>query len=225
MRLPILAAVTLTLTTPASAQTAREILISAAFTARDRPSALARIDRALAAADATLARNPADREARLQRAMAIGYRGKLRRDRGDAQAARRGFEALVAADPRDAEAQMALAGFHLGAIHELGPLLARTALGARRASGLRAETASLAAGGGRAIFPAVAAHNRILLDPRDTAGARALAEAALKARIARPEDRIMQRHAAQLLPLLRANDGKAAAALADKLIPFGRVAN
>ena len=59
---------------------------------------------------------------------------------------------------------------------------------------------------------------------RDAAGARALAEAALKARVARPEDRIMQRHAAQILPLLRAGNGKAAAALAETLMPLGSVA-
>lgn len=208
---------------PAAAESAREVLVGAAFSARDRAVALASVASALTTAEASLARNPADREAQLQRALAIGYRGKLKRHRGDVQVARKHFESLVASAPRDPEAHMALAGWHLGAIVELGPFLARTTLGARKDRGLKALDAALAAGGGRAVFPAFASFNRIQLDPSDVAGARTLAEAAVKGRVARPEDRIMQRYAAQLLPLLRAGNGKAAAAMADKLMPFGRL--
>lgn len=222
---PIIAAVMVAcLAGPASAQSARDLLVGAAFTVRDRPTALARVDAALASANAALARNGGDREAQLQRALALGYRGKLRRNRGEVQFARKQFEALVAANPRDAEAQMALGGFHLGAIIELGSLVARTALGARKERGLQAMDAALASGGGRAAFPAFASLNRIQLNPADIAGARALAEAAVAGRVVRSEDRVMQRAAAQLLPLLRAGNGKAAAALADRLMPFGRLA-
>lgn len=208
---------------PAAAQSPRELLVSAAFATRDRATALARVDAALRSADAALARDPESREARLQRSLALGYRGKLRRDRGDVQAARRGFEALVTAAPSDPEAQMALAGFHLGAIIEVGPLVARTALGARRERGLQAMAAAVAAGGGRAVFPAFASLNRIQLDPEDVAGARALAEAAVKGRVVRPEDRAMQAAAARMLPLLRAGNGRAAATLAARLMPFGEL--
>lgn len=210
---------------PASAQSARDHLVKAAFSARDKPTALVSVSAALAAADATLARTPGDREAQLQRAIATGYRGKLRRNRGDVQAARKQFEALVAANPRDAEAQMALGGWHLGTIIELGSVVARTGLGARKERGLQALGASLGASGGRAVFPAYASLTRIMIDPKDVAGARQLAETAVRARVARPEDRIMQRHAATLLPLLRAGNGKAAAALAHTLMPFGRLSN
>ncbi|HZF44046.1 MAG TPA: hypothetical protein VEZ48_11635 [Sphingomonadaceae bacterium] len=203
---------------PAAAQSAREMLVAAAFSAGERVGALASVGRALLTAEAALAR-----EARMQRALAIGYRGKLKRGRGDVQAARTQFEALVAANPRDAEAQMALAGWHLGAIVELGPLMARTALGARKERGLKALDAALAAGGGRAMFPAFASLNRIQIDPADVAGARALAEAAVRGRVARPEDAIMKRHAVQVLPLLRGGDGKGAAAMAKKLMPFGQL--
>lgn len=220
----ILAAAISCLAAPACAQSARDTLVGAAFHVRDRPTALARVDAALASANTVLARSPGDREAQLQRALALGYRGKLRRNRGEVQTARKHFEALVAANPRDAEAQMALGGFHLGAIIELGPLVARTALGARRERGLQAMNAALASGDGRAVFPAFASFNRIQLDPRDIAGARALAEAAVKGRVVRPEDRVMQRAAVQLLALLSAGNGKAAAVLADKLMPFGRLA-
>ncbi len=208
---------------PAAAQSAREMLVNAAFSARERLGALASVGAALVLAEAALARDPQDREARMQRALAIGYRGKLKRGRADVQAARKQFETLVQANPRDAEAQMALAGWHLGAIVELGPLVARTALGARKERGLEALDAALAAGGGRAVFPAFASFNRIQLDPGDVAGARVLAEAAVRGRVARPEDAIMKQHAAQVLPLLRSGNGKAAAAMADRLMPFGRV--
>lgn len=220
------AAVAVTIATPSAAQTAqaaRDLLVGAAFVETSKPAALAKIGAAIAAADAAITRNPQDRDARLQRAIAIGYRGKLRRNRADVQVARRGFDAAAASAPADPEAQMAIAGWHLGAIIELGPLIARTGLGARKAQGLAALDRAVRGGGGRAIFPAFASFTRILIDPADVAGARALAEAAVRGRVARPEDRIMQRHAASLLPLLRAGNGKAAAVFAEGLMPFGRL--
>jgi hypothetical protein len=208
---------------PAAAESPRELLVSAAFSARDKPTALARIDAALKGADAELARNAKNREAQLQRAVAIGYRGKLKRSRADVLAARRAFEALVAANPRDAEAQMALAGWHLGAVIELGPLVARTALGARKSHGLQALDRAVALGGGRAFFPGYASLNRILLDPSDIGRARALAEAAVKGRATASIDRVMQRQAGALLQALRGGNGKSAARAAKGLLPFGRL--
>ena len=218
-----LAAAAMAVASPAAAEGPREILVNAAFGAPDKATALTRVEAALKAANALLARNPTNYEARLQRALAIGYRGKLKRNRPDLLAARQGFEALVAANPRDAEAQMALAGWHLAAVIELGPLMARTALGARSATGLQALERSLALGGGRALFPGFASLLRIQVDPNDVAGARRLAEAAAKARVTAPVDRIMQRQATALLQSLRAGNGKAAAKAAKLLAPFGRL--
>src|SRR5581483_9243236 len=175
--------------------------------ARDKPTALARINSALQAADALLARNPADYEAKLQHAVAISYRGKLTRSRSDLVAAREAFERLVAAQPRDAEAEMALAGWNLGAVIELGPFMARTALGARRATGLQALDRSVAFGGGRPLFPAFASLTLIQLDPGDVDRSRRLAEAAVHDTATSPIDRIMQHQAAALIPLLRAGNG------------------
>lgn len=210
---------------PAAAQTPREMLVSAAFSARDAASALAQVEAARKAAEAQLARDPASYEARLQRAIAIGYRAKLKRSPGDARTARRAFEALAAANPRDPEAQLALGGWHLLAIIELGPLLAGTILGARRAAGMQALNRSIAMSGGRALFPGYAGLTLIQLDPGDVAAARRLAEAAASGRTPTNADRIMQRHARALLVPLRADDGKAAAALAKMLMPFGRLAS
>jgi hypothetical protein len=217
-------AAALLVSTPAAAQNPRDLLLSAAFTARDKPTALARVTAALKASEAMLARNPRDRQAQLQRAIAIGYRGKLTKNPGDAKTARRAFESLAASNPGDAEAQLALGGWHLQCIMEVGSLVARTVLGARKPVGLQALDRAIARADGRALFPAYVSLIRIQLDSNDVAGARRFAEAALKARVETPEDRVMQQAAAALLVPLRAGNGKAAAALAEKLKPFGRLA-
>jgi hypothetical protein len=216
-------AAALLISSPAGAESARDLLTSAAFATSDRAAALAKVEAALREANATLARKPKDHEALLQQAIAIGYRGKLKRSPADAKAARRAFEKLAAANPRDAEAQLAIGGWHLAAIVEIGPLLARTVLGARKTTGLQGLNRALALGGGRALFPAYASLLRIQLDPNDVAAARKLAEAAVKGRATNSLDRIMQRHAAALLVPLRAGNGKAAAELAKRLSPFGRL--
>ncbi len=208
---------------PAIAQSPREMLVSAAYGTQNRAHALRLIDSAIRGADAVLAADARDREARLQRAIAISYRGKLTRDRSDLVAARHAFEALAAAFPRDAEVQMALAGWHLGAVIELGPILARTALGARRAAGLEALSRAIALGRGRSLFPAFASLLHIQLAPQNVAASRSLADAAVAGRPATPIDRIMQRQARILLPALRPGNGRAAARLAKMLDPFGRL--
>jgi tetratricopeptide (TPR) repeat protein len=208
---------------PAAAESARELLMSAAFIPSNKATALVRIDQAIKSADAAVARNPSDQEGQLQRAVAISYRGKVARSRSDLMAARRGFEAAIASDPRNAEAYLALAGWHLGVVIDLGTFLARTALGASRAKGLEALERSLALGGDHAFYPAAASLLRIQLDPKDVARAQRLAEAALTTSAATPIDRVMQRQAATLLPTLRSGNGMVAAQTAKLLLPFGRV--
>lgn len=208
---------------PVSAESARDILIGAAFTTTDKPSALASIDRALKSADAAIARDPGDQDARLQRALAVSYRGKLKRNRSDVIASRKGFEAVAAAEPRNAEAQLAIGCWHLGGVIELGSLVAGTMLGAKKAAGLKALDRSVALGGNRAFFPAVASLHRIQIDPGDVAGATRLAEAAVKGTANTPADRVMQKYAAALLVPLRKGHGAAAAKTAKLLLPFGRV--
>jgi hypothetical protein len=155
--------------------------------------------------------------------LAFSYRGKLKRSRPDLLMARKEFEALVASDPGDPEAQMALGGWHLGAIIELGPLVARTALGARKAPGLQALSRAVHLGGGRALFPAFAALTQIELNPSDVDTAKRFAETAVRARVASPIDRIMQRQAQKLLQNLNAESGRTAAKAAKLLLPFGQV--
>lgn len=208
---------------PLPAAPPRDTLIDAAFVATEKTAALHQLTAAIVACDAILARDPVNREAKMQRALAIGYRGKLTRSRGDALAARRAFEVLAAADPRDPEAQIALGGWHISAILDVGSMMARTAVGARKAEGLAALDRASRLGANRAAFPAMNALFRIALDKDDIVEARRLAEAAARAPAPTSFDRVTQRRVMAILPALRAGDGKTASAQARALLPFGRL--
>lgn len=205
----------------AAAATPRDLLTQAAFQTSDKGKALALVGQAIAAADRILAARPGDREAALQRGVAIGYRARLTRSRGDARMSLQIFEGLAARDPRDAEAQIAIAGWHLDAIDQLGGFIARTMVGAKQAVGEAALDRAVALGGNRAFFPGLAALMRIRLAPGNVAQARKLAEAAAGAPAPTALDTLMKRDAMAILPALRTGDGKAAAAQARRMLPFG----
>lgn len=207
---------------PVAAATPRQILSEAAFQARDKAAALAQVAEAEAAASTILTRSPNDREANVVRAMAVGYRAKLTRNRGDALAAHKLFIALAAADPRDPEAQAAIGAWHLDSVSALGGLVASMVLGAHKADGIAAMDRAVALGDGRAMFPGLAALLRLAHDPED-AGARRLAEMASSGTTPFPLDRLMQRSATAVLVPLRAGDKRGAQALARQLLPFGRI--
>jgi hypothetical protein len=207
-----------------AAQTPRELLTVAAFEAPDKRAALALVQQAITAADRILAAHPGDHEATLQRGVGIGYRAKLTRSRSDARASLAIFEGLAARDPRDAEAQMVIAGWHFDAIEQLGAMVARAGLGARSDAGEAALNRGVALGGNRAFYLGLAAMMKIRRDPSAVGEARRWAEAAAVAATPTPLDGRMKRAALSILPALRANDGKAAAAIARKLLPFGRIA-
>jgi len=212
------------LATPATtlAATPRDTLTQAAFSSGDKATALARIGQAKSAVDAVLARAPADREARLLSAMALGYRAKLNRSRGDAVEAGKLFAALAAANPRDPEAQAAVGAWHLDAVTALGGMMAGVALGAKKAPGFAAMDRAVALGGDRAMFSGLSALLRLALDAND-AHARPLAEAAARGTTPTALDQIMQRAATAVLVPLRAGNTRAAASLAKQLLPFGRI--
>ncbi|MDF2640209.1 MAG: hypothetical protein K0R64_3193 [Novosphingobium lindaniclasticum] len=219
-------AATAVLAAPAAlAETPRELLTTAAFQTADKKKALSLIAQAIAASDRILATRPGDREATLQRGVAIGYRAKLTRSRTDARTSLEVFKRLAAQNPRDAEAQMVIAGWHLDAIDQLGGLVARTMIGAKADAGEAALNRAVALGNDRAFYPGLAAMMRIRKDPGDVAQARRLAEAAAAAPAPTPLDAQMKRAALAILPALRANDGKTAARQSRKLMPFGKIAD
>jgi hypothetical protein len=222
IKVAITACAAMLLSVPAVAATPRETLASAAFAVRDKATALARVAQAETATSTVLARAPADREARLVNAMAIGYRAKLTKSRTDAVAAGKMFNTLAAADPRDPEAQAAVGAWHLDAVTTLGGLMAGMALGAKKEPGLAAMNRAVALGGNRAMFAGLSALLRLQLDAKDPT-ARTLAEAAARGTTPTALDQIMQRAAAAVLVPLRAGDTRTAAALAKQLLPFGRL--
>jgi hypothetical protein len=209
----------------ALADSPRDLLTTAAFQTSTKPRALALIEQAIAASDRILVAHPGDHEATLQRGIAIGYRAKLTRSRADARASLGAFERLAAQNPRDPEAQIVLAGWHLDAIDQLGGFLARTALGAKTQAGEAALARAVALGGNRAFYVGLAAMMQIRNAPGDVSPARKWAETAAAAPTPSPLDATMKRAATALLPSLRAGDGKAAAALARTLLPFGKLAD
>src|ERR1700761_2590760 len=146
---------------PAQAVTPRDELIRAAFATHDKGQALALVNQAITDSQTILTQAPGDREAKLQQALGIGYRGQLKRSPTDAKTAHGLIESLATSDPRDPEAQIAMAGWHLTAVGDLGNFLARTLLGASRDSGYAALDKAVALGGNRAFFPAYAALIRI----------------------------------------------------------------
>lgn len=218
--LPFLPAALL-LAAPATAATPREMLTQAAFQATDKQSALALVTPAIIATEAQLVADPNNRDAQLQRAVAIGDRAKLTKSPGDAKTARRLFEAYASTNPRDPEGQLAIASWHLDTI--ASGFLATSVLGAKKDVGLAALDRAVALGQGHPFFTGFAAMMRIRLDARDVSAARALAESAASAEASTALDRIAKRNAEALLIPLRAGDGKAASALARKLLPFGRL--
>lgn len=219
---PVVAAI---MPVSAFAETPRELLTAAAFQTPNKAKALVLIGQAIAASDRILASRPGDHEAMLQRGVAIGYRAKLTRSRSDAKASLALFEALAARDPKDAEAQMVVAGWHLDAIDQLGSFVARAALGAKAETGQAALNRAVALGGSRAFYPGLAAMMQIRLNTKDVAIARKWAEIAAGAPTPMLLDALAKRSAVAILPALRTGNGKAAAAVARKRLPFGNLSN
>jgi len=205
---------------PAVAQTARDLLTQAAFQDRSQPAALARVDRARALALAAVQRMPDDQDAAVIAAGALAYRAKLTGSRTEAIEARKQLEAVATRFPRNAEAQIGLGGWHLGVIARVGRLVGRAMAGAQKGAGLAATDRAVSLGGNRAFFAGVAGLLRIETDPADPRG-RALLEQAAQAATPSGVDRIIQRSASAVLTSLKNGEAKTAAALADRLLPFG----
>jgi hypothetical protein len=206
---------------PLIAATPREILTQASFFTSDKAAALTLINRGLAEAEAILAHDPQNREAQMQRGVAIGDRAHLTRSPGDAKTARRIFEDFLAANPRDSEAHLAVATWHLDTVD--AGFFAAALLGGKKEIGLGELDKAVALGGGRPFFTGFAALMRIRLNPHDIAAARSLAEQAAAAPAPTLLDRVAKHAAQALLIPLRSGDGRTAALLARKLLPFGRL--
>lgn len=208
---------------PLSASTPSQLLTEAAFQTRDKSQALDQIAEADRMAAAQVSANAGNADAILVRAMALGYRAKLTRSRKEALAARKRFENLAAADPRDADAAVCVGTWHLDSIVDLGGFVANIAMGAKKAIGLAMTDRAVALGGNRAMYSGLAALLRLSIDPADPRG-RVLAQMASTGVVQLPLDRIFQRHAVAILAAIRNGDEAATQKLARELLPFGRIA-
>lgn len=198
-------------------------LTAAAFSNGTKDAALGVINASLAEIAAALKRAPADREMRLQQAIALGYRAKLNRSVGDAKAARDQFMVLAREQPNDPQPLIALASWHIETVADVGALVGSALLGAKRDAGLGFMVRAVRAGGSRALFTGFAALLNARARPGDIAGTRKLVDAAMKGEAPTALDRELQRRAARLVPALQAGDGKAAAKLAATLLPLGSI--
>ena len=201
----------------AGAQTLRDQLTQASFVDRDKGVALKRIQTVIADLN-----DNAGAEAAVLRATALGYRAKLTGSRSDLASSRKNYEAALAAQPRNAEAQLGLGAWHMSVLGKTGALLGRV-FGANRGKGETALDNAVTLGGDRAFYPGIAALFRIRQDPADARG-RQLAEQAVKAGTPTGLDRILQRSAGAVLAQLRAGNTAEARALAQRLLPLGGIA-
>jgi hypothetical protein len=110
----------------------RAALAIAAYGTRDKAQALKQVEQAERDFDAALVKAPTNPDIQLQKAIAIGYRAKLTKSPGLGKDARRRFEAIRAANPQNATAWAAVAGWHGGAIATLGNFMASTVLSAKK---------------------------------------------------------------------------------------------
>lgn len=214
----IVAACFLTPAPTAAAETLRDQLTQASFGDRDRAVALKRVEAVIADL-----RDNVGAEAAILRATALGYRAKLTGSRSDLSSARKNYEAALATQPRNAEAQLGLGAWHMSVIGKAGAILGRV-FGASRGKGEVALDNAVALGGDRAFFPGLAALFRIRDNPADARG-RQLAEQAVKAGTPTGLDRIMQRSAGAVLVQLRAGRRNEARVLAQRLLPMGSIPN
>ena len=221
MRIGLLTLLLLGCAPGAFAETPRDLLIAASFQDASPAIALRHIDLARGAAADALRRAPADYEAALMQAMAIGYRSKLTGSRAEALDARHRFEVLVRRDPANADAQIALGAWHLGAVNRLGKFVGRAALGAQQPLGLAALDRAVDLGRSRAFFTGLAGLLRLQYDPTDTRGSQ-LIEAAARGTVSTPLDQVFRRSALQMLAINRAGNLKDIRATASRLLPLGQ---
>ncbi len=207
----------------ASAASPRATLVTAAFQTGGKTQALALVNQAIRSLDATLAKEPGNRDAQLQQGIAYGYRGKLTRSLGDARRGRDLLTTFANRHPSDPEAQIALGGWHLTVINEVGGFVGGSALGASKSKGLAALNKAVSLGGNRAFFPADAGLARLALDAKDASAAKLLLDKAVRAPAPAEVDRITQAAAKRVVALIRAGDNKGASRLAEQLLPFGRI--
>jgi tetratricopeptide (TPR) repeat protein len=199
----------------------RSISTIAAFQTTDRKLAREQLLQAERDFDASLALQPGNPDALLQKAIAIGYRAKLENNIGLAKQTRKNFEALLAKRPNDALALGAMGGWHGESVATLGKFLAGTALGAKEAESLRFYEKAIASPGADPAVPVFYATTLLNLSEGNAPKAKALLQRAARAKADDGFERLMQQHARAILAPLEKGDVAAAREKAKRLGPLG----
>lgn len=203
---------------------ARALSVMATWETKDKAQARAELEQAVAAADAAVRMEPANTRALLERAIVTGYLGKLKGSAGDAKASRRDAEEALKREPKNALAEAILGGWHLETVATVGAFLARTAVGARAADGVRHFDRALALDPGSVLYPVFYAFALLALDPRNAPQAAELLVTASRNTPRDAYERQVQVRGRQVLELLQKGQPQAAQALAKRLSPLGQLA-
>lgn len=210
-------------TAPSLILAGRSTLNIAGFDTRDKARAKALLAEAERDFDAAIVKAANNQEARVQKAISVGYRAKLTQSPGDAKLARKLMEAALAMGRRDALANAALGGWHGGGVATLGRFMASTVLGANLKDMERHFAVALADEPDQVIHPVTFGFVLLDVDAGNARRAAALLRAAAKLPARDAFDRLNQRAAAAVLAKIDAGDAKGARTLSRKLQPFGDV--
>lgn len=174
--------------------------------------------------DAALAKAPSNVDARLQKAVAIGYRAKLAKSPGLAKDSRDRFVAIRDANPENPLAWSAVAGWHGGAVASLGGFMAGTVLGAK-ASEFEAGFARVFQLAPRnPAYRTLYAIGLLDLTPRNAAKASTALKGIETLPAADAFERSLRDQGARVAAALAKGDAKAAQTLARRLSAFGTLA-
>ena len=156
---------------------ARAASVIATYEVTDRAQARLLLEAAVADAQAAVAIDPDNPSLLLDRAIIVGYLGKVKASAGDAKASRRDVEAVLKRQPDNALAIAVLGGWHGEAVATVGSLLAGAALGAKKSESIRLFDKALALDPNSALFATYYAMTLLQLDASYAPRARALAKA------------------------------------------------
>jgi hypothetical protein len=202
----------------------RAQLSIAGYQTTDKDRALALVAAAEADFDKALARAPANVEAQLQKAVAIGYRAQLTKGIGLAKDTRRRFEAIRTAHPENSLAWGALGGWHGGSIAAVGSFIAGTVLGAKKAEMERCYAQALKLAPGLPSTRVFFAITLLDLDAGNAARAATLLKDIGSLPAADGFEAMLRAQGVRLAAVLAKGDGKAAQAEARRLKAFAQVA-
>lgn len=199
---------------------ARATLVVAAYEIGDKANALRLIDEAEADTNHALALAPGDIGATLQKAIAVGYRAKLKRSPGLAKEARALMEAAAKRSPKNPLAWASIGGWHGEAVAEFGKFIAGTMVGAKTDASIAAYEHAVTLDAGSPAYRTLYAITLIGIGKTERAKLRALLTPAATGRGGDGFDQLMRARARALLAVLEGGDAAALAAAAAKSRAF-----